>query len=306
MSEEYHIPVLLEEVLKYLQVKEGGLYIDCTLGGGGHTKAILERGGSVIGIDRDPEAVAFAIKVLQEYNDRFEAHASRFSHIETIVGSRSGSIDGVLMDLGVSSRMIDNAARGFSFQHNGPLLMTMGENDKTAIEVINTHEAKELAELFRLYGEERYAKIIAEAIVKIRSLREITTTTDLADIIENAVGKRKPQKSKARVFQALRIYVNDELDELRQGLAGALNVMRSGGRLLVIAYHSLEDRIVKRFMRDEADPCICPKDLPECRCGRAPRLKLVTGRIITPSEEEVERNVRARSAKMRVAEKIAQ
>ena len=306
MNEKYHIPVLLEEVQKYLRVKEGGLYIDCTLGGGGHARGILEQGGSVVGIDRDPEAVDFAAKALQEYGDRFEAHASRFSHIETIAGSRAGSIDGVLMDLGVSSRMIDNAARGFSFQHNGPLLMTMGENDQTAIEVINTHEAKDLAELFRRYGEERYAKIIADSIVKIRSLREITTTTELADIIEDAVGKRKPQKSKARVFQALRIYVNDELGELRKGLAGALDVMREGGRLLVIAYHSLEDRIVKRCMREEADPCLCPKDLPECRCGRTPRLKLVTNKIITPSEEEVERNVRARSAKMRVAEKIGQ
>lgn len=305
MTDAFHVPVLLDETLGYLRVTAGGLYVDCTLGGGGHSRAILERGGKVIGIDRDPDAIAAAAEKLSEYQGRFELHSGPFSRLETYAGDRAGGVDGVLMDLGVSSHMLDTAARGFSFQADGPLLMTMGGGGVTAREVINTMPVRELAEIFRRYGEERNSRIIAEAIGKFRALGEITTTGELSAIIERTVRGPHPQKAKARIFQALRIHVNDELGELQSGLAAALRILRVGGRLCVIAYHSLEDRIVKLFMREKVDPCVCPKDIPECRCGRVPELKLITRRAVTASGREIADNPRARSAKLRAAEKIA-
>ncbi|MCE5250753.1 16S rRNA (cytosine(1402)-N(4))-methyltransferase RsmH [bacterium] len=303
ISDDYHIPVMTDEVIRYLRVVRGGLYIDCTLGGGGHSRAILERGGTVIGIDRDPGAVGYATVRLTGYGDRFSAREARFSSLVDITGNHVGAVDGVLMDLGVSSKMIDDPSKGFSYRHDGPLLMTMGFNEETAFDVINTKNAHELSRIFSDYGEERRAGRIAEAVVKARASHPIKTTAELASIIEQAVGPRMPQKSKARVFQALRIYINDELNELREGLNGALELLKPGGRLCVISYHSLEDRLVKSFMREHADPCICPPDLPECRCGRIPDIRLVTRKSIEPSEEEIRRNPRSRSARMRVAEK---
>jgi len=292
------------EVADFLRITENGLYIDCTLGDGGHSLDILMRGGRVIGIDRDPEAVARAEKRLESFGDRFRARCKRFSGIMDIVGGESGSVDGIVMDLGVSSRMIDDPSRGFSYRHDGPLLMTMGDTERTAYDVVRTMSADELTVVFRKYGEERNAARIARAIVNARSSRPIETTGDLAEIVEKTVGFRHPQKSKARVFQALRIYVNREMEELEAGLEGACAVLGTGGRLCVISYHSIEDRIVKNFIREHADPCICPHDLPVCRCGRTPDIRVVTTKPVFPCDEEVERNPRARSARLRVGEKL--
>ena len=305
MVEPFHIPVMISEVLDFLKVVEGGIYIDCTLGGGGHTRAILEKGGRVIGIDRNAGAVEYAEDKLVAYNDRFEAHVTTFSNIIEVSGIYAGKIDGVIMDLGVSSRMIDDPSRGFSYNKNGPLLMNMGCSDVNAFEIINTKSKKELSRIFKEYGEERHARKIADSIVNFRSSHLIKTTKELADIVEKSVGGKMPQKSKARIFQALRIYVNDEINELRRGLDGALKVMKTGGRLCVIAYHSLEDRIVKEFMKTQADPCICPPDMPVCRCGRLPTMKIITRKAVRASEQELISNIRSRSALLRVAEKVA-
>jgi 16S rRNA (cytosine1402-N4)-methyltransferase len=292
------------EVVDFLNVAEGGRYIDCTLGGGGHAFEILKRGGNVVGIDRDPEAVAYAGRRLEEFGDRIRTSTARFSRIATIVGEMVGAIDGVVMDLGVSSKMLDDPSRGFSYRHDGPLLMTMDDAGETAGSIVNTAGVHELTAIFRDFGEERHASRIARFIDVARAHHPIRTTGELAAIVEQAVGPRMPQKSKARVFQALRIYVNKEIDELVSGLDGAISVMRPGGRLCVISYHSIEDRTVKEFMRDRANPCICPPDLPVCRCGRTPTLKIVTRKPVKPSETETVTNSRAHSALLRVAEKL--
>ncbi len=304
MSEEYHIPVMVSETLAFLDVRKNGLYMDCTLGGGGHSKAILDAGGTVIAVDRDPEAVAFSMARLASRGSRFTAHNARFSRIREIAGERAGSFDGVLMDLGVSSRMIDDPAKGFSYRQDGPLLMDMGGAGETAADVINQLSSRELARIFRDYGEERRASRIANEIVRVRTSHPITGTGELSVIIERAGGPKMPQKSKARIFQALRIYINKELEELREGLEGALAILGTGGRLCVISYHSLEDRIVKTFMREKADPCLCPHDLPICRCGRTPELRILTRKPVTASHEEIAVNERARSAVLRAAEKV--
>ncbi|MFC1508217.1 16S rRNA (cytosine(1402)-N(4))-methyltransferase RsmH [Candidatus Omnitrophota bacterium] len=302
-SESYHIPVMVQEVLDNLNVTAGGLYIDCTLGGGGHSRAILEKGGNVIGIDRDRDAIQYALKKISGFQSRFSTHVAKFSAIASIAAEHTGFVDGVLMDLGVSSKMIDDPSKGFSYRGNGPLHMSMGCSDTSAYDVVNKTPVDELSNIIKSFGEERKARSIARSIARARSIHPIETTAELSDIIESAVGPYMPQKSKARVFQALRIYVNDELGELQAGLDGALGMLGAHGRLCVISYHSLEDKIVKYFMKEHADPCSCPPDLPKCSCGRQPELTLVTKRAIRPSPEEIERNPRARSALLRAAEK---
>ncbi len=294
------------EACRFLDVREGGHYIDCTLGGGGHSLAILERGGRVTGIDRDREAVVHAADRLERFGGRVKTVVSRFSELANVIGGDAGAIDGIIMDLGVSSRMIDDSSRGFSYRHDGPLLMTMDEEPaETAFHVVNTAGERDLARIFRKYGEERWGGAIARAIVSEREHAPIESTKRLADIVERTVGGPSPQKSKSRIFQALRIHVNDELGELERGLEASLDILRPGGRLCVISYHSLEDRIVKHFMRDNENPCICPNDLPVCRCGRTQRLKVLTRKPVAPSPEEMEENPRARSALLRAAEKTA-
>ncbi|MCD6307572.1 MAG: 16S rRNA (cytosine(1402)-N(4))-methyltransferase RsmH [Candidatus Latescibacteria bacterium] len=305
MSDDYHIPVMVSEVGDFLDIREKGIYVDCTLGGGGHSLEILKRGGRVIGIDRDGDAVGHAAERLGRFGDRVRTVASRFSSLVEIVGGDAGHIDGIIMDLGVSSRMIDDSSRGFSYRHDGPLLMTMERSaEETAYGIVNEKSERELAAIFREYGEERRAGRIARAIVEARSHAPVETTSQLADIIEKTVGGRFPQKSKSRIFQAIRMHVNDETGELGAGLEGALDVLGPGGRLCIISYHSIEDRTVKRFMKENENPCICPPDLPVCRCGRHPRLKVLTRKPVTPSDAERKRNPRSRSALLRVAEKI--
>ncbi len=306
-SELFHIPVMVSEVVNFLRVVEGGLYVDCTIGGGGHSAAILEKGGHVIGIDRDKNAVSYVKKRLAlALNDkRFYVLENKFSEISGIIGENAGKIDGVLMDLGVSSNMIDDPIRGFSYRRDGPLLMTMNSCGQTAYDIVNTFEARDLKAIFKKFGEERKAAQIARAIVKTRTANPIRTTLELAKIVEKTTGKSNSHKSNARIFQSLRIHINDEINELHKGLAGSLDILKSGGRLCVISYHSIEDRIVKNFMKTSAYPCICPPDFPECRCDRKPLLKIITKKIVKTSPDEVAKNPRARSARLRVSEKIA-
>ena len=304
MDDLYHIPVMSEKVFEGLIVLPGELYVDCTLGGGGHAEAILEHDARLIAMDRDPEAVTYATERLRGYGDAVEIHHALFSQIGDVVGSRMGSVAGVLFDLGVSSRMLDNPSRGFSYRHDAPLRMTMGLTGKNAQDVVNTADVAELERIFRLYGEEPLARRIAHAITRMRSERPVTLTLELAGLVERVAGPKKPQKTKARVFQALRIYVNDELKELEHGLEDSCSVLRPGGRLCVISYHSLEDRVVKDFIRRHTDPCICPPGLPFCSCGKKADLKPVTKKPLVPTPQEVECNSRAQSARLRIAEKL--
>jgi 16S rRNA (cytosine1402-N4)-methyltransferase len=301
-----HIPVLLNETIEALAVQPGGRYIDCTLGGGGHAAAILDHsspGGQLLGIDADPEAIKVA-------RDRLEACGSsvllineNFLNLEAIcIKYDYLPVHGILFDLGLSSLQLDGNGRGFSFQREAPLDMRFSSSQRvTAADIVNTYSEAELAHLIRTYGEEGYSRQIAQRIVKERPIK---TTLELAKTIEQAVGSRRRIHPATRTFQALRIAVNYELDNLEAALRQTVNLLGFEGRLVVISYHSLEDRIVKRFMQQESRDCICPPGTPSCVCCHTARLRLVTRRAITPSPEEVKQNPRSRSAKLRAAERI--
>ncbi len=310
-SSSAHVPVMLDEVLNLLQPRSGGRYVDATFGGGGHTRALLERsgpGGRVLALDADLEAIARARALADQFPRRLEIAQGNFRDIEAIArGVHFDEVDGVLMDLGLSSFQLNRADRGFSFQHSGPLDMRFDTNHGiSAAEIVNGWSEEDLARLFFEYGEEQRSRPIARAIVRARSESPIRTTDRLATIIENAVGGRRGRAihPATKAFQALRIAVNDELESLRNGLSGSLALLTAGGRLAVISFHSLEDRIVKNFMRQESTDCICPPGTPVCVCGHHARLRLVNRRVVKPSEDEIERNPRSRSAKLRVAERL--
>jgi 16S rRNA (cytosine1402-N4)-methyltransferase len=306
-SASTHVPVLRQEAIEALGVRPGGHYIDCTLGGGGHAAAILERsspGGRLLGIDADPEAIAIASQRLEAYGDSCLLINQNFVNLEAIcIKYDFLPVHGILFDLGLSSLQLDNSARGFSFQSNGLLDMRLSpEQEFTAADIINTFSEAELARLIRTYGEETHSRQIARQIV---AERPIATTLQLAQIIEPAVGGRRGKIHPAtRTFQALRIAVNHELENLDSALKQAVNLLGYEGRLVVISYHSLEDRIVKQFMRQESSECICPPGTPVCVCGHTRSLRLVNKRVITPSPAEVQLNPRSRSAKLRAAERI--
>ena len=306
----YHTPVLLKEVVIQLRPHCGGLYVDGTVGGGGHAGEILRvcgPEGRVIGLDWDEEAVAQTRERLKEFGARVELVRANFAELERLLMNVGiTTVDGVLFDLGVSSRQFDEPTRGFSFQHDAPLDMRMNQQAGTsARDILRSASVEELIRILAEYGEERRARAIARAIVRERERAEITTTTQLVHVVERVLGpKRGPKHPATRAFQALRIAVNDELGNLRQGLAAALRVLKSGSRVAVISFHSLEDRIVKQFFVEQSAGCICPKDFPKCVCGRQRLLRVITRKPITPTEEEVRANPRARSAKLRVAEKI--
>jgi 16S rRNA (cytosine1402-N4)-methyltransferase len=304
-----HTPVLSTETIAALQPRPAGRFIDATVGGGGHAEKVLELtspDGDLLGIDADPVALRATSEQLARFGDRVTLVESYFDELASRAADEGFSkVEGVLFDLGLSSPQLDVASRGFSFQQDAPLDMRFGPSAAhTAAELINQLPARELERVFRDFGEERFARRIAERIVEKRPLR---TTSELADLVVTTKprGYREQIHPATRVFQALRIAVNDELNRLDAALPQALDVLRASGRLVVISFHSLEDRIVKTFMRREARDCICPPEVPVCACGHLRQLKVLTSRPIIASAEEVEANPRARSAKLRIAERLA-
>lgn len=308
-SSDYgHQPVLLREVLAYLDPQPGGLFIDGTLGAGGHAAAVLAATaptGRLLGFDRDPSALAFAAQRLAPFGERFIGVGRSYADMDRVARDRGFQpVDGILLDLGLSSRQLEDGNRGFSFLKDGPLDMRFDpRTGETAADLINNLSAEELADIFRRYGEESHSRRIARLIVNNRPLH---TTTDLAQLIEGELGRRgRPGRHPAtKVFQALRIAVNSELDEVERGLRAAVALLRPEGRLAVISFHSLEDRLVKHFFRDAARDCVCPPEQPVCTCGARPALRLVTRKAIQATAEEISANPRSRSARLRVAAKI--
>ncbi len=310
MSEFRHAPVLLAECIAGLQIRPEGVYVDGTLGGGGHSYEIAKRltTGRLIGIDRDENALAAAGERLRPFGDRVTLVKSNFDRIGEILDEQGVELaDGMLFDLGVSSPQLDDARRGFSYMADAPLDMRMDRSGGlTARELVNTWPEEELKRILYTYGEERYAPRIAAAIVKRRQEREIEGTLELAELIRSAMpaaARREKQHPAKRSFQAIRIAVNDELGSVERMLAMAPDRLKKGGRLCVISFHSLEDRLVKQAIHKRVDGCTCPKSLPVCVCGFKQSLKTVGG-VVTAGEEELERNPRARSAKLRVAERV--
>jgi len=298
-----HIPVLLNEVVDALQVKTDGHYVDCTLGAGGHSAAILERGGRVLGIDIDPHAVDVARNKLSSYGDRANLINDSFENLEIICSQMNFSpVNGVLFDLGMSSLQISSPERGFSFQSEGPLKMCFNPSEELTAEIIvNDYPEDEIARIIKHYGEEPKSKAIAKAIV---SNRPICTTTELSSIVSKVVGFHGRIHPATKTFQAIRIAVNRELERIKSALKQVVNILIVGGRLVIISFHSLEDRLVKDFMRMESQECICPPRTPICICNHHARFKLITKKVVVPSSAEVEVNPLSRSAKMRVAERI--
>lgn len=307
MSAPTHIPVLLEETIQALAVQPGGRYIDCTLGGGGHAAAILEHsspGGQLLGIDADPKAIKIAGVRLEAYSDSALLINENFANLEAI-GYKYDfyPVHGILFDLGLSSLQLNGNGGGFSFQHDAPLDMRLNPSQEvTAADIINTSSETELTHLIKTYGEEGYSHQIAHRIVQERPIK---TTLHLARTIEQAIGRRRGKIHPAtKTFQALRIVVNQELEHLEAALKQAINLLGFEGRLVVISYHSLEDRIVKQFMQRESRDCICPPGTPTCVCQHNASLRLVRRKVVTPSPEEIMLNPRSRSARLRVAEHI--
>ena len=312
MSGEIHSPVLLEESMQLLLPENGGMFIDATLGLGGHSEAILEAAGntSVIGIDRDPEALALAAKRLERFDERFEAVHANFSHILEVAARRVGKFNGVIADLGVSSLQFDDPSRGFSFRFDAPLDMRMdaGSADESAADILATRSELEIADIIYRFGEERLSRRIARRIIERRnSGQPISTTKQLAELVERSVGRKSKDSihPATRTFQALRIAVNNELDVIEEFLRNAAEVLDTGGVLAVISFHSLEDRIVKQTFQRLAGKCICPPRIPQCVCGAAKLVEILTKKPITAGEREVAENPRSRSAKLRAVRKLA-
>ena len=311
---EGHLPVLAEEVISMLQPAAGSLQIDATVGGGGHTERILEASdpdGRLLGLDADGAAIARVAQRLERFGDRLVLRQANFRELGAVAPAAGfGAVDGLLFDLGRSSFQLADTERGFGFRAGGPLDMRFdASRGVSAAELLATLDATELTALFRRFGEEPHAPRIARAIVEARRVAPITTAEELAALIERVAPRGAPGRRRihpaTRVFQALRIAVNEELDALAEALAVAVDLLRPGGRLVVLSYHSLEDRIVKRFLDAERKGCICPPSVPVCVCGRTPRLRLVTRPSLTPTDAEIAANPRARSARLRAAERIA-
>ncbi|MDR0916157.1 MAG: 16S rRNA (cytosine(1402)-N(4))-methyltransferase RsmH [Oscillospiraceae bacterium] len=303
-----HVSVLLRESVDALNVRRGGVYVDCTLGLGGHTSEIARRGGTVIAIDRDETAIERSRERLSEFADAVTFVHGNFGDIGALLDKLGiGETDGILADFGISSPQIDERERGFSYSQSSTLDMRMDLGQAlTAREIVNAWSESELCRIFFEYGEERYSARIASAIVRRRDETPIETTDELVDIIKHAVPNaalREAQHPAKRVFQSLRITVNNELGEIESLLAAAPKRLKRGARIACISFHSLEDRLCKESFRGYADGCTCPKDYP-CVCGFVPTLRVITKKPITPSEEEQQQNPRARSAKLRVAEKL--
>lgn len=313
-----HVPVLLKEVIEYLAPKPGDNFIDATLGDGGHAKEILKKiapDGKLLGIDRDENSIKAAKENLKEFGDRVIIARGNFSDIKNIMADfpEIGKPKGILLDLGLSSRQLEESGRGFSFLKDEPLIMTldwpMKPGRKTAAEIINSCRAEDLEKIFRNYGEERLAGPIARRIVQFRKEKKIARTLELSDIAVS-VYKRFYKKEKwlahpaTKIFMALRIAVNEELADLEKFLPQSVDILAAGGRLAIISFHSLEDRIVKDFFRRESRNCVCPPEAMECECAHAKTLDIITKKPVVAGFQEIRLNLRSRSAKMRVAEKV--
>lgn len=306
-----HITVLLEETVDGLNIKPDGIYVDGTLGGGGHSRLILERltTGKLIGIDQDTDAIKTTTEKLKEFGDRFIPVHNNFSNIKSVLEELNiDKIDGMMMDLGVSSHQLDVAERGFSYMKDSDLDMRMDRTQElSAREVVNEYSLNELNKIFREYGEENWSKRVAEFIIEHRAEKELETTGELVEIIKKAIpaGARKEGGHPAkRIFQAIRIEVNNELGIISDTISDIADVLNPKGRISIITFHSLEDRIVKNAFRDLAKGCICPPEIPMCVCDNEPTLKVITRKPLLPSKGELEENSRSKSAKLRVAEKI--
>ena len=303
-----HTSVLFSETIENLNIRENKVYVDGTLGGGGHSFGILSKNNtaSLIGIDQDTEALEAAGMRLSQFENRVLLVHNNFKNIKSILGDKK--IDGAVLDLGVSSYQLDNAERGFSYMHDAPLDMRMNRKSNfSAADVVNSYEKEDLTRIFYEYGEENWSKRVAEFIVEARAKKTIETTGELVEIIKNAIPKSArmagghPAK---RIFQAIRTEVNGELDLLKQALNDFVSVLNPGGRLCVITFHSLEDRITKQVFSELAKGCICPKEFPVCMCNHKPDVKIITRKPILPCKAELEENSRSKSAKLRVVEKI--
>lgn len=306
-----HVSVLLNECIDALNIKENGIYVDCTLGGAGHSSHIikhLSKEGTLIGIDQDNDALKAAKERLKEFENVKYVH-NNFYNIDSILNELDiEKVDGILMDLGVSSYQLDEASRGFSYMHDAPLDMRMDrDNDFSAYQIVNNYTEDQLYKIIKDYGEERFAKRIANIIVNRRAEKPIETTFELVDIIKAAIPARLrrdgPHPAK-RTFQAIRIEVNSELKILNRTIEDGINRLNKGGRMAIITFHSLEDRIVKLKFRELENPCTCPKGFPICACGKSPVVKTISKKGIIPTEKEIEENPRSRSAKLRIIEKL--
>lgn len=311
MMEFKHVSVLYDECINGLKIKPEGVYADGTLGGGGHAFGIcssLKSKGMLIGVDKDRDALCAAEKRLQQFDCKKQYIQDNYSNIEEILDRlKMPGIDGALLDLGVSSFQLDNYERGFSYMQDAPLDMRMNAEDSlTAEEVVNTYTGAELTDIIRKYGEERWASRISEFIVKERKNKRLETTSELVDVIKAAIpaaARRDGPHPAKRTFQAIRIEVNDELGHLERAVEAFCNALNPGGRLCIITFHSLEDRIVKEYFHKRLNPCTCPKEFPMCVCRKITDVVKVTGKPIVSSKEELEENPRARSAKLRIIEK---
>jgi len=304
-----HKPVLLEETIDALNIKPDGIYVDGTAGGGGHSSEILKRlspNGRLISIDQDPDAIEAVTERLKDYKNSIICKGN-FSDVVSIVKSLGiESIDGIMLDIGVSSRQLDTPERGFSFHYDAPLDMRMSQSGASAYDLVNQLSYEQLVKIISRYGEERFAKQITRAIIREREKQPIATTLQLAEIIKAAVpaAKRREGHPARQTFQALRIAVNGELDRLEEGLQGGFELLKPGGRMAVITFHSLEDRIVKRAMAKWCTGCTCPKDFPVCVCGNKPKAELALRKPAEASEKELSENPRARSARLRAVTKL--
>lgn len=307
-----HRPVMLEQCVKGLDIRPDGIYVDGTLGGGGHSGAIcrnLNERGTLIGIDRDRDALDVSSERLKEYKCKKYFVQSNYSDIKQVLNElKIEKVDGALLDLGVSTFQLDNPQRGFSYMNDAPLDMRMSQDDDfTAYDIVNDYDRNELIRVIGKYGEERWASRIADFIVKVRSDKPIESTYELVDVIKQAIpasARRTGPHPAKRTFQAIRIEVNDELSQLERAVEEFCDILAPGGRLCIITFHSLEDRIVKEIFSRRANPCTCPREFPICVCGKKADIKKITGKPFVPDAEETEENPRARSAKLRIAEKI--
>ena len=307
-----HIPVLFHELIDNLHIKSDGIYVDGTLGGGGHARGVCKRlssSGRFIGIDRDEDAIRAAGKILSQYNDKASIVHDTYSNMSNILEALGiSSVDGIYLDLGISSYQIDDEDRGFSYMHDGPLDMRMDQSAiKNAEIVVNDYPEGELKRIIKEYGEERYAGRIASAIATYRITNHIKTTRELSEIIKKAIPAKMVEKGShpaKRTFQAIRIEVNDELSQIENSIDMMIDLLNPCGRLIIITFHSLEDRIVKNKFRENENPCTCPPNLPVCICGKKSKGKVITRKPIIPSKEEIDINPRAASSKLRIFEKI--